>query len=328
MVIADQEYPSRMKEEIEPWLEAHRQVQYPEREKGHPIYCAFYTTDVPAKGIVVVAHGFTETAEKYLEVIYYFMQMGCDVCAIDMCGHGRSYRLVEGDLSLVHVDRYERYVKDLQFAAELAKKQWPGLPMYLYAHSMGGGVGGVLTAVAPDLFDKVILNAPMIRPQTGGIPWELAKGIVDFCCMIGLQKHYVITHHPFVPHSEKFETSASSCRERFEYYQEKRENNPLFQMNGASNEWLRQAGLMERYLLNEAPAKIRTPILLFQAEDDQCVVNEIEDRFAQAVNNCHPDAEEPCVTLHRVLSTKHEIFNAHADVLEKYWEEIRIFFEL
>ncbi len=326
MVIADSEYPAVMKEQVEPWLDAHRQVQYPEREKGHPIYCAFYTIDGPAKGIVLVAHGFTETADKYLEVIYYFMQMGYQVCALDQCGHGRSYRLVQGDLSLVHVDRYERYVLDLRFVAELAKKAWPGLPLYLYAHSMGGGIGGVLTAAAPDLFEKVILNAPMIRPKTGGVPWELALGVVDVCCLAGRQKSYVITHHPFVPHSEKFETCASSCRERFEYYQEKRENNPLFQMNGASNEWLRQAGRMERYLLRDAPAKIKTPILLFQAEDDQCVVNEIEDRFANAVNENCPDREEPRVSLRRVLDTKHEIFNAHADVLESYWDEIGAFF--
>ncbi len=325
MVIADQDYPTVMKEQVEPWLAAHRQVRYPEREKGHPIYCAFYTTDGPAKGIVLVVHGFTETAEKYLEVIYYFMQMGYHVCALDQCGHGRSYRLVEGDLSLVHVDRYERYVKDLRFVAELAKKSWPGLPLFMYAHSMGGGVGGVLTAVAPDLFEKVILNAPMIRPKTGDVPWDAALGVVDACCLLGRQKSYVISHHPFVPHSEKFETSASSCQERFEYYQEKRESNPLFQMNGASNEWLRQAGRMERYLLKEAPAKIRTPILLFQAEDDQCVVNKIEDRFADAVNKCCPDKEEPRVSLRRVLNTKHEIFNAHADVLEGYWDEIRTF---
>ncbi len=324
MIIEDQDYPTVMKNETEPYLAERRQVRYPEREKGHPIYSAFYTTDIPAKGIFLIAHGYTETAEKYLEVIYYFMKLGYHVLAIDQCGHGRSYRLVEGDLSLVHVDRYERYVEDLKFAAELAKKEWPGLPLFLYAHSMGGGIGAALTASAPDLFEKAILNAPMIRPQTGGIPWDMAKGIVDFCCLIGREKEYVITNHPFVPHAETFANCASSCPERFAYYEQKRENNPLFQMNGASNEWLRQAGRLEQYLMKEAPAKIQTPILLFQAEDEHSVVNEAEDRFTEAVNQYSPE-DKPLITLHRVLGTRHEIFNASADVLKGYWEEIKTF---
>ncbi len=326
MVIPDHEFPTVMKEQIEPYLADRRQVHYPERETGRPLYCAFYTSDVQAKGIFLIAHGYTETAEKYLEVIYYFLQLGYHVCAIDQCGHGRSYRLVENDLSLVHVDRFERYVKDLHFAALLARRTWPGLPLYLYGHSMGGGIGAALTACAPDLFEKVILNAPMIRPLTGGVPWPITKGIVDLSCLAGRNKDYVITNHPFVPHAETFETCAASCQERFTYYQEKRENNPLFQMNGASNEWLRQAGRLEKYLQKEAPGNIKVPVLLFQATDDHYVSGDAEDHFANAVNRFQDNQKEPRVQIHKVPS-KHEIFNAGADVLEGYWEEIRKFLD-
>ena len=48
--------------------------------------------DMP-KGVVVISHGFTESAVKYDEVAYYFLKEGYHVYIPEHCGHGRSYRL-------------------------------------------------------------------------------------------------------------------------------------------------------------------------------------------------------------------------------------------
>ena len=81
--------------------------------------------------VVVISHGFTENAEKYKEIVYYFIKEHFHVYLPEHCGHGKSYRLVE-DPSLVYVDSYHRYVEDLLFVARKAKAEACGLPLVLY----------------------------------------------------------------------------------------------------------------------------------------------------------------------------------------------------
>ncbi len=324
-----------------------------EREPGHVIYTVFYDAtqmarmiteqegieqteepqadavqsgeDFRVKGVVVVSHGFTETVEKFYEPIYDFLCAGYHVVALEHCGHGHSYRLVENDLSLVHVDSYDRYVSDLRFVTQAAAQRWPGLPLILYAHSMGGGVGAALASEDPDLFAKVVLTSPMIKPLTAGIPWSLTRAIDSIACAFGKKTDYVIGHKPFVPGAEKFETSASSSRARFTYYQNKRETNPLYQMNAVSYSWLREAIRLNGYLMKEGIRRITAPLLLMQSEEDSFVSLDEQVRFIRLLQEVRHDTTS--VRLVQVPGTRHEIYNSREDVQEFYWKEIFGFLE-
>lgn len=61
-------YPKYMEEHILPYILPRRKEQYLFREAGKQIYCAFYTADetITVKGILLISHGFTETADKYV----------------------------------------------------------------------------------------------------------------------------------------------------------------------------------------------------------------------------------------------------------------------
>lgn len=123
---------------VRPYLAERMITEYCWREKGKKIFCARARADNP-KGVAIISHGFTETIEKHLETIYYFLCGGYHVYMPEHCGHGRSYRLCgEGDLSLVHVDDYRRYVEDLLFISRIAAREFSGLPLCVYGHSMGG----------------------------------------------------------------------------------------------------------------------------------------------------------------------------------------------
>ena len=61
----------------------------------------------------MILHGYTESAEKYREMMWYFLQGGYSVFAMDLRGHGRSVREVE-DTSITHVDRFSDYLRDLE----------------------------------------------------------------------------------------------------------------------------------------------------------------------------------------------------------------------
>lgn len=125
-VLQEKNYAERMQNGVEPYLAAHAEEFYWERESGHPIHVLRYRAFRP-RGVVVISHGFTENAEKYKEIVYYFIKEHFHVYLPEHCGHGKSYRLVE-DPSLVYVDSYHRYVEDLLFVARKAKAEACGLP--------------------------------------------------------------------------------------------------------------------------------------------------------------------------------------------------------
>ena len=72
IVLREAVYFETMRETVEPYLAARGKEFRLERGQGQQLYCVFYRADQPV-GTVVVSHGFTETAEKYKENIYYFL---------------------------------------------------------------------------------------------------------------------------------------------------------------------------------------------------------------------------------------------------------------
>ncbi len=319
LILQEKDYDMQMRQKVEPYLLERKSVFRLEREPGRELYYERYLAD-DAAGIVVISHGFTETAEKYEEIIYYFLKKQYHVYMPEHCGHGRSYRLVE-DLSLVHTDSYLRYVKDVLAVAEIAEKEQPDLPRFLYGHSMGGGIAAAVLAERPGFFQRAVLSSPMIRPLTGGIPWPIAKMIVSVLCLLGKQETYVPGQHAF-DDGETFETSAATCRERFDFYQEKRRREPLYQMSGASCGWLREAGKLNAYLQREGWKKIATPLLIFQAQEDGFVCAKEQVRFAGKIKK----AGNTTAKMLYMPGSKHEIFNSPRNVLCRYWKAVFSFF--
>lgn len=318
LILPETGYAETMKTVVEPYLAKRETSGYCEREAGNRIFYTRYLAEQP-RGIAVISHGFTETVEKYKENIYYFLKSGYHVYMPEHCGHGRSYRMkgMTEELSLVHIDDYRRYVEDLLFVSRLAAQEFLELPVYLYGHSMGGGIAAAAAAQAPGLFRKVVLSSPMIRPLCGPVPWPIASFAVRLLCVAGKKDQYVIIHHPYEG-KELFEDSASVSRARFDYYEEKRTREPLFQMCAASYGWFREAVRLNRFLQRKAWKRISCPVLLFQAEEEVYVSKREQERFIRKMyRRGKQDAK-----LIRVPGTKHEIFNSEKELLEIYWRRV------
>ena len=185
-ILQESNYKEEMQTIVEPYLVSIGTEFYLERHAGQKIHCMHYVPENP-HAVVMLSHGFVENAEKYKEIAYYFAKEGFSVYLPEHCGHGFSYRLTE-DESLVHLDSFERYVEDFIFVTKKAKEDNPGMKIYLYGHSMGGGIAAAVAARAPEMFEKVILSSPMIRPLTGGVPWHVAKAIAKTSCKVKEQK--------------------------------------------------------------------------------------------------------------------------------------------
>lgn len=312
-IISEENYQETMETVVEPFLEACGQELFLDRGGGQAIHCVRYRAQEP-RGVVLISHGFTESAQKYNEACYYFLKEHYHVYVLEHCGHGKSYRLTQ-DPSLVHVDRCQRYVDDLLLAARRAKQDEPELPLYLYAHSMGGGVGAAAAAQEPGLFEKLVLTSPMLRPQTGTIPWGAAKMAVNAMCLMGKKTAYA-NGRPYEG-KERFEESASLSRARFDYYQEKKATQVELQTSAATFGWLREAVRLNTCLWKKAVKTIQAPVLLFQAQQEQFVSNDEQRRFVDALKARGIRAE-----LVFVENAKHEIFNSLPPVLEAYWKRI------
>lgn len=318
MLLREESYAEAMDTVVGPYRAERMTIEHCEREPGKRIFYARALADDP-KGIVIISHGFTETIEKHLETIYYFLCGGYHVYMPEHCGHGHSYRLCGDtqDLSLVHVDDYMRYVEDLLFVSRMAAREFPQLPMSIYGHSMGGGIAAAAAANAPELFSKMILTSPMICPKSDPVPWTVASLIAKFFCMTGKSERYLMGHHPY-DGAERFLDSASTSEARFDYYQKKRNREPLFQMNAASYGWLWQTARLNRYLQGRAWWKITCPVLIFQAENDTYVSKKQQEQFAGKLAR----RRNGNVKFVKVPGTKHEIFNSGTKILEDYWTTI------
>lgn len=321
-ILPETGYAEMMRTVVEPYLARRETSGYCERETGNRIFYTRYLADEP-RGVAVISHGFTETVEKYKENIYYFLKAGYHVYMPEHCGHGRSYRMkgMTEELSLVHIDHYRRYVDDLLFVSRIAAREFLELPVYLYGHSMGGGIAAAAAAQAPDLFRKTVLSSPMIRPLCGSIPWPVASLAVKILCVAGKKDKYVIIHHPYEG-KERFEDSSSVSKARFDYYQEKRRREPLFQMCAASYGWFREAVRLNRYLQKKAWKRISCPVLLFQAERETLVSKKEQERFIRKMYR----RGKRDVKLIRVPGSKHEIFNSGERLLEVYWKKVFNFY--
>lgn len=318
MLLPEEGYAEVMETVVEPYLAERMTTGYCEREKGKRIFYARCLADKP-KGIVVISHGYTETIEKHKENIYYFLRGGYHVFMPEHCGHGRSYRMCSdaGDLSLVHVDDYRRYVDDLLFVSRMAAAEFPKLPVCLYGHSMGGGIAAAAAALAPEIFSSLILSSPMIRPNSTPVPWHLACLVAKAFCIMGKSEQYVWGNHPY-DGTEQFADSASVSEARFHYYQKKRSQETLFQMNAASYGWFWQAARLNHYLQHRAWRGIACPVLVFQAECETYVSKEEQQRFVRKLSWCRKGGAK----LVQVRGVKHEIFNAGTEVLERYWRKV------
>ena len=83
---------------------------------------------------VVISHGFGEHSGRYGVLVEKLVAAGFAVTRYDLRGHGKS----GGKRG--HAPSYETYLDDLVEVINYAREQWPALPMFLFGHSMGGGL--------------------------------------------------------------------------------------------------------------------------------------------------------------------------------------------
>ncbi|KAF2809120.1 alpha/beta-hydrolase [Mytilinidion resinicola] len=126
----------------------------------------------PPRALVIFLHGFAEHIERYDHVWPRFAAEGFEVFGYDQRGFGKTGPRY-GDTTL------EKQVADLEYAIQAERKRLDGgfdketVPIYLYGHSMGGGI--ILSLMTRPRGKRE--NSPDVRNMISGVicgaPWIL-----------------------------------------------------------------------------------------------------------------------------------------------------------
>jgi len=122
------------------------------------LYTERFLPPGPAKGVVVITHGYAEHCGRYHEVAHVLVKAGWAVFSYDVRGHGKS----PGERG--YIERFSIYLDDLAAMRAASRELAPALaPMVLLGHSHGGLI--TLRALADDPPPEVtaaIVSSPFL----------------------------------------------------------------------------------------------------------------------------------------------------------------------
>ncbi|QOS97372.1 alpha/beta hydrolase [Brevibacterium sp. JNUCC-42] len=142
-------------------------------EQGFTLFVYQWSPDnqEDVKGIVQIAHGMTETAERYERFARFLTNAGYIVYANDHRGHGKTAGSVD-KLGYVGQNGFEWMVKNMAQLSQIIRDENPEYPLYLFSHSMGSFLGQKYMYEYPELIEGIILSG-----SNGSRGVELLAGI-------------------------------------------------------------------------------------------------------------------------------------------------------
>ncbi len=313
-IIPDNNYEYLMKTQVEPYLEKKGKDGYFTSFDGKALHYEAYSK-LLSRGNIIILHGFTESAEKFREVAYYFRKAGYSVFVPDLRGHGRSFRTSEKE-GKVEIDSFDTYVKDLDaFVENVVKLTGSVGETYIYSHSLGSTVALLYMLDHPYTVKKAVLSSPMICGNMG-MPVAVAGTVARLICLSGGERVPAPGRCVFRSELTAEESDAAS-RARFEYYHKKRKEEPLYRTSGPSFGWVKASlEARDRLLDKAALGMLKSELIIFRPEEDKQLLSEYTDKFAELTDTKTKE----------VKGSRHEIFMSGDDTLEWYMNEVLEFF--
>ena len=133
-----------------------REWNWPARD-GKQVFAREWAPDEAdhVQAVVLLAHGKGEHSGRYRLLAESFTAEGLAVLGFDQLGHGRT----EGKRG--HAASYEQLMDGIERLQEEAAAQYPGKPVFLYGHSMGGNI----------MINYVLRRQPQVAGAIATGPW-------------------------------------------------------------------------------------------------------------------------------------------------------------
>ena len=273
-----------------------------------------------SKGTVLLQSGRTEFIEKYYEVIQEFIHRGFCVALMDWRGQGLSERLAK-DVHIGHVKNFSDYDSDFEEVIEKVYQNSCPRPWIAVGHSMGGCLVASTAAKNTNLFDAIILCAPMLSLQMPTLVKKLIH-IFGFIAKVGLEEKAVAKPEWSKDkgwHESSFrENQVTSDQTRYERTLRLVREHEELAIGGLTISWV--YGALKRTKEMSSPGwikKIKPPLLLLNANKDK-LVNPSENKKI-----CD---QSDTVTIEDIDS-EHEILMETDLIREQAWNAIDEFLE-
>ncbi|KAM8781247.1 monoglyceride lipase isoform 2-T2 [Rhynchonycteris naso] len=123
---------------------------------GQYLFCRYWKPTGTPKALIFVSHGAGEHCGRYDELAQMLVRLELLVFAHDHVGHGQS----EGERMVV--SDFHVFVRDALQHVEVVQKDYPGLPVFLLGHSMGGAIAILTAAERAGHFSGMVLISPLV----------------------------------------------------------------------------------------------------------------------------------------------------------------------
>lgn len=121
---------------------------------GADLFYQSFAPDEAPRAVIAVVHGLGEHSGRYGTFVDHFVPRGYAILGFDHRGHGRS----PGPRG--HVSAWSEFREDVGAFLSLARERFPGIPRFLFGHSMGGLIALNYALHDPTGLRGLILSAP------------------------------------------------------------------------------------------------------------------------------------------------------------------------
>lgn len=140
------------------------------QKAGQEIFAQRWIPDTAPKAIYCIIHGQSDHSSRFTTMAEYMVSNGYAAYAADLIGHGKS----GGKRG--HMLHFDEYLETVSALIDLAKNEYPALPVFLYGQSMGGNVV-INYAFKHDARIKAyIASSPWVRLAFEPPAWKVALG--------------------------------------------------------------------------------------------------------------------------------------------------------
>lgn len=139
-----------------------KEFTIPSKGKGN-LHCCKWDDVAQPRGVVQIVHGIAEHILRYAPLAEYLNRCGFIVVAEDHMGHGGS--IAEGSTQGYFDGGWLTAAADTYALCEKTKAEYPGLPYFIYGHSMGSFLTRTILWSYPDAgFAGAILSGTGWQP--------------------------------------------------------------------------------------------------------------------------------------------------------------------
>ncbi len=167
--------------------------------EGLKFFAQGWEPDKNPKAVVALLHGLGEHTGRYAHVGETFARSGYALMWMDLRGHGRS----GGPRG--HTPSADAYMQDIDLFLQHVRERYPGLPLFLYGHSLGAILSLYYTLRRRPNLVGVIASGPALHSsiETQKAKVMLAKILGGLAPTVSIPSGLVTSHLSHDPQVER-----------------------------------------------------------------------------------------------------------------------------